>query len=313
MKAIASARRSLGRMAQLQVLGCAGHLSRRPVTAPRGPVVSLTSFGRRIRLVHLTIESIGRGDLRPSRLILWLDDPDVLARPPAALRRLMRRGLELRLCDDLGPHKKYRPYVESQDHHEKALVTADDDVAYPAGWLRTLMEIHAADPYSVVAHRTRVIQIDGEGLAPYATWPDGAAAPGSPRTIAIGVGGVLYPASFLDELRDGGGEFFVAAPRADDLWLHSRAVLEGRPVVAARAYGHDDMVPLRGTRAGGLLESNVTRGGNDAQAAATYSAWHLERFRVAAENEAKEEATARTGTDTEAKGEANAGEQGTAR
>lgn len=267
--------KSVQRMAQLEAQN---RIASKPVVAPRGPVVSLTSFGRRIGLVHLAIESIAQGSVLPSQIILWLEDESVVARPSAGLSRLMNRGLEIRSCIDWGPHKKYRPYVESEMNHQKPLVTADDDVAYPAGWLRSLVSVSSERPEDVIAHRTRTILTEGRGLAPYATWPDGPAPEGSPRTIAIGVGGVLYPPAFLDELRDTGGAFLDHAPRADDLWLHHRTLQAGRQVTATGAYGHEAMVPLRGTRSGGLIDVNVGHGGNDAQAAATYSAPELDAF-----------------------------------
>ena len=43
-------------------------------TGQPGPVVSLTTYGRRVHVVFLAIESIARGHTNPSRLILWLDD-----------------------------------------------------------------------------------------------------------------------------------------------------------------------------------------------------------------------------------------------
>ncbi len=72
-------------------------------------MVSLTSYGTRIGRVAYAIESIAAGTARPRRLVLWLDDPTRFAARPAALRRLERRGLEVRLTENLGPHTKYFP------------------------------------------------------------------------------------------------------------------------------------------------------------------------------------------------------------
>ena len=62
--------------------------------------VSLTSHGDRIDDVALTVESIASGSVRPGRLVLWLDDAARFASLPASLRRLVRRGLEVRLTED---------------------------------------------------------------------------------------------------------------------------------------------------------------------------------------------------------------------
>ena len=89
-----------------------------------GPVVSLTTYGKRVQAVYLAIESIARGSALPSRLILWIDDPALYANLPPTLLRLKRRGLEIRYCKNFGPHKKYYPYVESQRAFNAPLVTA---------------------------------------------------------------------------------------------------------------------------------------------------------------------------------------------
>lgn len=64
--------------------------------------VSLTSYGRRIDTVWKTIETIGAGTLKPRRVILWLDDPAVLADLPGSLRRLCARGWRFVLATTTG-------------------------------------------------------------------------------------------------------------------------------------------------------------------------------------------------------------------
>ena len=98
-------------------------------------VVSLTSYGSRIRAVHLAVESMVHGTVRPQRLILWLREADVVADPPAPLARLVRRGLELRCTEDWGPHQKYYPYVRSRARHDATSSARSSGVrrAPPAG------------------------------------------------------------------------------------------------------------------------------------------------------------------------------------
>ena len=205
-----------------------GHQS---VTNPATPaVVSLTSYGKRTGKVHRTIESIGSGVVLPSRLILWLDDAEVVARPPAALARLIKRGLEVRLTEDIGPHKKYYPYVASITEHAVALVTADDDVFYPAVWLQQLLQASAKHPEDVICQRARVAIVREGVLGPYAEWPPSNNMTDLTNLIGIGVSGILYPPSFLTLLHRQGDRFKVDCPRADDLWLHVNALRDGRTV-----------------------------------------------------------------------------------
>lgn len=187
--------------------------------------VSLTSYGKRISSVWQAIETIGAGSVKPRRLILWLDDTAALADLPPSLRRLQARGLEIRRCNDYGPHKKYFPYVNEiwPVQPDRTLVTADDDVLYPANWLKDLLSAHRPD--QVTTFRAR-IRHDG----PYRTWPMCTTTTASDTVFATGTSGVAYPPAVLRALRNRGDEFIRVCPRADDFWLHYATIASGVPV-----------------------------------------------------------------------------------
>jgi hypothetical protein len=234
-------------------------------------VVSLTSFGERTRLVHLAIESIARGTVRPSRIVLWLDDAAVVTHPPRALRRLQSRGLEIELTEDFGPHKKYYPYVISNTSDSAVLVTADDDTFYPRRWLSDLLLAHTEVPDAVVAHRSRKVLLEDGRLRPYSTWPPAPVDYHSAANLAIGVGGVLYPPRVQRFIAQAGRTFMDVAPRADDLWLHACAIRCGARVLGLNAISHWRFVWIRPFRTlPTLAMSNVDGGGNDRQAALVY-------------------------------------------
>jgi hypothetical protein len=258
---------------------------RKRLVSPAGPVVSLTSHGSRLRRCHITIESIGRGDSRPSRLLLWIDDPEVLESLPPALIRLQRRGLEVKLTSNYGPHTKYYPFVSSTEDLDTPLVTADDDVIYPPRWLTDLVEASERKPASVIAYRARRIVVDRDGtLAPYDAWPFSVEPGPSFLNFGTGHSGVLYPAAMQRALRDRGEGFVPVCPRADDVWLHNTALREGVRVslVRRRSVAFDT---LSGTQRGALKHSNVAAGANDEQIRRTYSDADLGRLEAAAQEE----------------------------
>ena len=265
--------RQLGSMSELLRLNL---MCTKSAVAPGGPVVSLTSFGKRVRTVGFTIESIAQGDLRPSRLLLWLDEPATLTEPAAMLARLQRRGVELLPTENWGPHKKYYPYVASQSSFGVPLVTADDDVLYPTSWLATLMDRYAAHPASVHCYRARVVGMNGEQLAPYASWNECATTTPSHRHFSIGMAGVLLPPNLLQELRQRGTEFRKDCPRTDDIWLNLHAQRVGAKVRQVNA-SPDYFMLLPGTQKGALLHDNVL-GGNDSALSALYGAEDLARL-----------------------------------
>jgi hypothetical protein len=241
-------------------------------------VVSLTTYGQRTQTVHLAIESIGRGQTRPSRLILWLDEPLPAAGLPIGLRRLQKHGLEVRHCENYGPHKKYYPYLESLQEVEIPLVTADDDLLYPRNWLRDLVKAYRQFPEVINCHRARVMALDQTGIADYESWEPANSTRPSFCHFAVGLGGVIYPPSFLRALKIQATGFVSCCPKADDIWLHVQALRAGYKVrqIKKKCF---HLLYIPGTQETALRDQNYTGGGNDLQIKATYQASDIDRLR----------------------------------
>jgi hypothetical protein len=255
-------------MAQLQH----EHLSSMaPLSGGRGPIVSLTSYGPRIRHVHLTLESIAQGQLVPKRTVLWLSDPSAKRRIPANLKRLIKRGLEVRFTEDLGPHKKYFPFV-MQERVDSPLVTADDDVLYPRFWLSELLSAYAARPGNVHAFRVHVAKLDASGMRfrPYAEWTQCASTRSNRNNFSTGCSGVLFPPEVLSALRSSGRGFESCCPWADDIWLNLHAQRTGHYVAQVREESMRFLGILL-TQRKGLFHRNVYGNGNDSALAATFN------------------------------------------
>lgn len=239
------------------------------------PVISLTSYGKRIETAYFTVESLARGKVLPSRLILWIGDNESES-IPSSLMRLQKRGLEIIRTKDYRSHKKYYPFAVSAKSHQTALVTVDDDTIYPVTLLQTLIRFHEAAPDYIIANRARRLILSEGAIAPYESWPAASPHIVSSANFAVGVGGVLYPPAVVDGLREAGTDFLEVAPRADDIWLHKQALTLGSRVILTGEYAEDDFLGIRGI--GGqtsLWSLNVVEGGNDAQIAATYGSADL--------------------------------------
>ncbi len=184
----------------------------------------------------------------------------------------------MRGTQDVGPHTKYFPQVMSDPAPSRPLVTADDDVIYPAYWLRTLVSGWQRYPDAVTCFRAYQFGLQPNGqLSPYARWSGCKSVLPNQRHFLTGVAGVLYPVSMQEALRSAGDDFKTRCPRADDIWLNLIALRAG---VAVR-----QITPIRrsfyevpGSRAHGLARCNVRGGENDRQIAATYAADDLARL-----------------------------------
>ncbi|MBW9094619.1 hypothetical protein JNB62_13060 [Microbacterium jejuense] len=233
-------------------------------------IVTMTTHGERLRDVWLAIESIGRGTVKPHRLVLWLDRP--LRRIPWRLRRLQQRGLEIRFVSPgLGVHTKYWPLLSSEPL-DRPLVMSDDDIIYPQTWLEELRGAHQDSPGCVIAHRAHVIGMSSESaFTPYSSWRPCESDAAHFAHFATSVSGQLLPPQLQKAIRDDGEGFLRTAPTADDVWLHYEAVKHGfatRQVLDRQQ--HWWFIP--GSQQTGLNAVNVTGGENDRQLAATHSA-----------------------------------------
>ncbi len=272
--------RTLSRLEMVR-LRLRNRYSHEPATGDADAMVSLTTYGRRAETVWATIESIAGGDVRPRKLVLWLDDERILAHRSAAIRRLEARGLEVRRTADLGPHKKYYPALPEVVDLGWPLITADDDVLYPRPWLRKLLQSHDRHPDDVICYRANEITVDPQGIAPYAEWPRCRTDTASPRHFATGVSGVLYPLEMTSALKRHGDGFRELSPRADDVWLHWVALREGIEVRQVdRTPRHFPIAP--GSQTVALTVDNVAGGGNDRYVRSLYDSVDVQRLRLAA-------------------------------
>ena len=240
-----------------------------PLCHPDGPTLSLTTYGSRLKHVHTVIESIAEGRVLPSRFMLYLDVERDVEQPTRQLRRLKRRGLEIYLAENLGPHTKIQWWVQNGTF-DRPHVVADDDILYPTWWLKRIGEEAVNSPDVVLAYRAHrmVLNTEGTALTPYASWPPGVSEP-SHLNFATCVSGVLFPPSFLQIMREAGDGFRATTPRNDDLWLTFLGIQHGVPIGLVTGESvHFDVLP--GSQGETLNSTNVFEGGNDHQLAQTF-------------------------------------------
>ncbi len=199
-------------------------------TRPGGPVVCLATSGKRIQFAHLTIESIARGTRLPTRLILWLHDERTFRNLPPPIRRLQKRGLEVCLTRNWGPHTRYYPYLESQREFTLPLVTAADDILYPRYWLRRLSAAYRKTPNRIHCYRASHFALRADGLAPSHSWQLSRTMQPSLFNFALSVSGVIYPPRMQLILKAAGPAFQVCCPQSDEIWLHLQALRANFPV-----------------------------------------------------------------------------------
>ncbi len=193
-------------------------------------IVSLTSHPGRINVVHETINSLLRQNLKPDAVVLWLGmekfpnrDKDL----PTKLLRYKKHGLEIRWCNDLRSYTKLVPSL--QTFPEDIIVTVDDDVIYQEDWLEKLYAAHIQYPNEILCHHAfsplfnNSYEILKLNVRKYPGILD-------PREHAAGIGGILYPPHSLYPETTEKKLFQSLAPHNDDFWFWAMARLQGTPI-----------------------------------------------------------------------------------
>lgn len=236
----------------------------RPHGLPGPLVVSLTSYPPRFGTLAHTLRGLLRQTVQPDRVILWLDRDDAPALP-AEVSALGRAGIEIAFCP---PWRSYRKIVPTlQAHPDAFVVTADDDVYYPADWLERLVAA-AAGGAGVACHRAHRVRLRPDGAPlPYAHWDHNIDAPEtSDRVFLTGVMGVLYAPGALHPDVTRADIFTELCPTADDIWLHWMHRRAG--VAATKIGGRSRIVEWEGSQAQSLRSGNLQGTANDAAIAA---------------------------------------------
>lgn len=228
--------------------------------------ISLTSYGARLNAVHMAIRSLLMQSVRPSKVLLYFDESIQRDTLSDDLLDLEQYGLEIRMgYEDLGPHKKY--LFAFQEFPDSLIITADDDLIYPADMVESLLTAHETVPYCVVARRCHLIGFYAAGdLLPYEKWgwehKDAFSVP-SRRLLATGGAGALYPVAAFDLASLDIEAIRGVAWPADDLYLKFFELANGIEVAyAPNRQNHP--YQLEGPRSDALCNANVAGGRNDA-------------------------------------------------
>lgn len=198
-------------------------------------IISFTSLPNRISHIEPMLNSISKQTAQPSKFILWLSkysqrDSQFTLDTKKIPKFIQNYPVDLRICDDYGPHTKLLPALKAVQDPNTIIITVDDDTIYPKTWLENLIHYHHLYPDSAIGPRGRVfyrktlrIPILGMQLSKRLKYRKGKTiilpSNSSPKPVDIltGVWGVLYKRSFFEE------EIFSMqqCPEArynDDIW-----------------------------------------------------------------------------------------------
>lgn len=246
-------------------------------------VISLTSFPGRIADVWIVIECLFRQTYKADKMILWIDKERFnLEELPSRLKAQMKRGLEIRLVEDLRSHTKY--YYALKEYNNSFVITVDDDCYYPENLIENLMKIHREYPNSIAANRIHKIQFKDNFILPYKKWSHNYSHKNRVNGpyLLTGVSGVLYPPNLFDAPFFDTAVFLEKCKFADDIWLTMNAIRLNIPI-ASNATFNKDLIAVSKTAQVRLLNYNSRGNGNDSQLRAVldhFNMGNLENYKI---------------------------------
>jgi len=245
----------------------------RPTTSAasdRGLAISLTSWKPRLETLPLTLIGLLDQKVAARGIYVWITDEDLGRLQPSVRVAFSEQGVNFHTCENFGPHKKWLPML--QMGYDRPFVICDDDVFYPRGWLRSLIEEDRPDAY--VGTRVHRMAASGSALRSYESWDRDIGWDGKPSrwNFITGCGGaVIHPERIGADFRDW-GNIQTSCPKADDIWLKAAHLAVGIPVYKTR-YSFP-CLEIPGTGESALLAVNVDSGGNDHQLQILRQIWN---------------------------------------
>ncbi|MDD3003993.1 glycosyltransferase family A protein [Flavobacterium sp.] len=240
-------------------------------------IVSLTSFPARIEIVYLTLKSIFIQSYKPRLIVLYLANSQFTNKEndlPHQLLKLKEKGLIIKFCEDLGPHKKY--YHAFKDFKDSKVVLVDDDVIYPKDMIKTLVDHSKANQNCIIANRIREIKYNNNKLVAYRSWKINKLQVQNPSKFlfATGVGGVLYNPNFFSSELYNVDVIKEICINADDIWLKANSIVNNKKVFFTNKY-FNSFIELPDSQKESLFAKNVFLADNDLQISKVFNYFNI--------------------------------------
>lgn len=233
-------------------------ISKEKITGDGQVIVSLTTYGKRIHDVFLTIETICNQTIKPKKVILWLDENEFdITKIPNTIKNQISRGLDVKFCKNYKSYKKLIPTLNM--HQNEDIITIDDDVFYPHDFVENLLKESSEYPNTVLAYRCKTISLTKNDLSPYKKWKFSKGGDSNEYVMPTGIGGVFYPRNCFHIDVTNEELFMNLSPSADDIWFKCMTLLNG---TKSRQVKHSENFELRfvtmdGNQDVALFNSNV--------------------------------------------------------
>lgn len=227
-------------------------------------IISLTTFPGRISSLKYTLISIFKQTILPDKIIVNLittECPNGKKDLPKEVLEFQQYGVEFVFRDEnLKPHNKY--YYTFKDYPNSLIITIDDDFYYKSNLIENLLNLHKLHPNAVCSNLVRKIISNNGHFISYKQWNIYNQNVIGNEYLALGFGGVLYPAKLFDKtVLLNKNLFKEISLSTDDLWLKAIEIILNIPVTTGNFDGFP--LSLETGNVNALSNDNVGHNRND--------------------------------------------------
>ena len=218
-------------------------------------IVSLTSYPRRIGVVHSAIDSILRQSIKPDMVLLWLAEEEFPQKEkslPRHLRRYTKFGLTIKWCHNIRSYKKIIPAL--LEYPDDIIVTADDDIIYAENWLEMLYTSWLKRPNEIHCQHALSMELSKDFKILHRDVRHNPGLLENNEHTSSGTG-ILYPPHSLPAAAVDESVFLNLAPHDDDMWFWAMERLANIPIRLVEGFT-ENIVCIDEVQSDGLVSIN---------------------------------------------------------
>lgn len=187
-------------------------------------IISLTSFGKRLSTVWITIESLLRQKNIYCQIHFYISENEKNIKIPF-INHMKKNGVVVHYVEDLKSYKKF--YFAAKEYGNKNIITVDDDIIYPNYLISSLIKA-LNEQACVCCFRCHEITKKNGVINSYKDWNE--VNIGNTRGMNLlptGVGGIIYPKGYFSEELLNKELFMKMMPTTDDIWIRFWGIAKG--------------------------------------------------------------------------------------
>lgn len=188
-------------------------------------VISLASNRENFKELPLTLYSLLNQNLKPDRIILWLDkDCEDITYLPYEITQFIKNGLEIKFVKNIGNYTKTIYALE--EFPNAIIVTAEDYIYYSSNWLQKLYISYIANPCDIHVHKALAANLNN----PFNKWEKSSLKTARYENFMLGDNGILYPPNCFSKEALRKDIFLKHASNADSIWFWIMALVQNKKI-----------------------------------------------------------------------------------